>query len=64
MEISQRAMFELWQFSGEACNDNSECGLPNSVCSSEKCSCNNTAGFEDSNGLLSKGGFCTKSLGR
>ena len=57
-------MFKLWQFSGEACNDNSECGLPNSVCSSGKCSCNNTAGFEDSNGLLSKGGFCTKSLGK
>ena len=50
-------------FSGQPCNDGGDCGLHNSICMSGRCACNTVAGFEDSNGDISKG-TCTKSLGR
>ena len=52
--------FLLWSSLGQPCTDDSECGLPDSVCTSQKCGCNSTAGFE----VWSDGGFCTKPLGR
>ena len=55
--------FTIWFFSGQSCTDDDECGLTNSVCTSEICDCNTSDGYEDNNGLAAKG-FCTKSLGK
>ena len=50
-------------FSGQSCNNDTECGLPNSGnCTSQKCDCHIAKGYEDSNGPDAKG-VCTK-LGR
>ena len=59
-----KARFIIWFSSGQPCTDSDECGLTKSVCTSEKCNCNTSEGYEDSNGLETVGGFCTKSLGK
>ena len=61
---SFRATLRIWSFSGQTCDKDNDCGLPNSGnCTSQKCVCNTADGYEDSNGDTAKG-TCTKSLGR
>ena len=61
--ILSLAFLKTWYFSGQSCTRGSDCGLPNSVCSSSrKCACDSIAGYEDVVGSNGRG-TCTKSLG-
>ena len=61
--VSSKMAVMIPSFSGQTCNNDAECGLPNSGnCTSQKCDCHIAKGYEDSNGPDAKG-VCTK-LGR